>query len=60
MRVSVLCLCAWRPEAALAYTLPVWSVMAKQRGLAVSKGKDQGSPLVLGARGWRCSEELWP
>jgi len=59
VRVSVLCLCAWRPEAALAYTLPVWSVMAEQRGPAASRGKDRGSPLVSWEIGWRCSGGLW-
>ena len=38
MRVSVLCLCASRPEMALAYALMVWSAMA---GVARS-GSEQG------------------
>ena len=33
------CVCTQRPETALAYTLPVWSAMAEQQGLAASRGR---------------------
>ena len=40
VRMSVLCLCALRPEMALAYVLMVWSAMAEVARSSGEQGKE--------------------
>ena len=47
MRVSVLCLCAYRLGMALAYALTVWSAMVGVARSGGEQGKNRG--LTVGA-----------